>query len=223
MNRTVRHHDDRLDAPGGFLPGPAYRVVTPRLVLRCWDPADSPQLTAAITQSLEHLRPWMPWAQDEPRSLEDRVKHLRKFRASFDLDSDFVYGIFDSQGSEVYGSSGLHTRVGEGIREIGYWIRQDQVGRGFATEATAALVRVAFEVDQVRRVEVRCDPLNRASLRVPEKLGFVHEATLRAQGRDVHGNPRDTMIWSLVLPDYEGSLCAKSDAAAFDVVGTRLF
>jgi RimJ/RimL family protein N-acetyltransferase len=205
------------------LTGPAYRIATPRLVLRCWDPADSPLLSAAIVQSLEHLRPWMPWAHEEPKAPEDRVKLLRKFRANFDSDIDFVYGIFDAGERDVIGGTGLHTRIGEGAREIGYWIRADQLGQGYATEATAALVRVAFEVDEVRRVEVRCDPDNRASSRVPQKLGFTHEGTLRGHARDVTGEPRDTMIWSLIRAEYDGSVCASVDAAAFDVTGKRLF
>jgi RimJ/RimL family protein N-acetyltransferase len=203
--------------------GPAYRVVTPRLVLRCWNPADAPLLADAVTKSLDHLKPWMPWAHEEPVPLQERVRLLRKFRASFDLGNDFVYGIFDPEEKEVLGGTGLHTRIGAGKREIGYWIRQDSAGKGLATEATAALVRVAFEVDQVRRVEVRCDPANEASLRIPRKLGFVHEATLRCQSEDESGNPRDTMIWGLIRPDYERTPCAKAEAAAFDAIGTRLF
>jgi hypothetical protein len=40
--------------------GPAYRIHTHRLVLRCWQPTDAPLLKAAIDVNLEHLRPWMP-------------------------------------------------------------------------------------------------------------------------------------------------------------------
>ena len=47
-----------------------------RLVLRCWNPADAPLLKAAIDGSLEHLRPWMPWARHEPEALEAKVERL---------------------------------------------------------------------------------------------------------------------------------------------------
>jgi RimJ/RimL family protein N-acetyltransferase len=59
------------------IPGPAYRVRTRRLVLRCWEPADAEALNAAIDASLEHLRPWMPWANDEPADLQARIERLR--------------------------------------------------------------------------------------------------------------------------------------------------
>ena len=37
-----------------------YRIHTPRLVVRCWEPADAPQLMAAKNVSKEHLLPGCP-------------------------------------------------------------------------------------------------------------------------------------------------------------------
>jgi RimJ/RimL family protein N-acetyltransferase len=88
----------------------------------------------------------MPWADDEPQELRDRVEWLRRARGKFDMDQDFVYGIFSPDESRVLGGTGLHTRVGEGAREIGCWIHQDHVNQGLATETTAALTRVAVEI-----------------------------------------------------------------------------
>lgn len=181
--------------------GPAYRIETQRLVIRCFDPADAPLLTAAVESSIEHLRPWLPWAHSEPVSAQDRVNTLRSFRARFDLGQDFFYGIFNRDESELLGGTGLHTRRGPQIREIGYWIRAGATRRGFATESAAALVRVAFEIERVRRVEIRCDPTNVASSAVPHKLGFAREGLLR-QSEDFLGTGRDTELWSLVAEEY---------------------
>ena len=142
--------------PGCRTRGPAYRIVTPRLVVRCWEPRDAPLLKEAIDSSLDHLRPWMPWAQHEPQTLAEKVELLREFRGQFDLGADSVYAIFDSGDERVLGGTGLHPRIGPGGLEIGYWIRADAVGQGYATESTAALTRVAFEVVEVERVEIRC-------------------------------------------------------------------
>ena len=65
--------------------GPAYRIHTRRLVLRCWNPEDVKLQMAAIAASLDHLLPWMPWAKQEPAGVETRVEWLRKARAKFDL------------------------------------------------------------------------------------------------------------------------------------------
>ena len=56
---------------------PPYRIVTERLVLRCWEPRDAPLLKEAVDSSIDHLLPWMPWAAHEPQSLEDKVALLR--------------------------------------------------------------------------------------------------------------------------------------------------
>ncbi len=50
------------------IPGPAYRILTPRLCLRCWNPEDAPTIKAAVDASREHLIPWMSWAQEESSS-----------------------------------------------------------------------------------------------------------------------------------------------------------
>jgi RimJ/RimL family protein N-acetyltransferase len=204
------------------VPGPAYRIHTPRLVLRCWNPADAPLLVAAITASLEHLRPWMPWAEHEPESVEAKAERLRRFRGDFDLDQDFIYGIFNPAESAVLGGTGLHPRVGEGAREIGYWIHAEHVGQGYATEAAAALTRVGFEVERLRRVEIHCDPRNERSAAVPRKLGYTHEATLRSRALSGQGEARDTMIWSLFREEYGRTPAAAIEVAAIDALGKRL-
>jgi RimJ/RimL family protein N-acetyltransferase len=192
------------------------------MVLRCWEPSDAYLLSAAIEQSIEHLLPWMPWAGQEPLSIEERVQWLRSCRGNFDLDKDFVYGVFDRDETRVLGGTGLHTRPGEGGREIGYWIHKDFTGKGLATELSAALTRVAFEIEHVNRVEIHCDPRNVRSAAVPRRLGYTHEANLRARMYDSDGQPCDTMIWTLFREDYPKTPCASAIIEAFDVVGNQL-
>lgn len=204
------------------MPGPAYRIQTPRLVIRCWNPEDAPLLADAVTASVQHLRPWMPWAHAEPEELETKVQRLRGFRAKFDADEDYVYAIFTPDGREVVGGTGLHARVGADALEIGYWISVRHVGRGYATEAAAALTRVGFEIHRLERMEIRCDPRNHASASVPRKLGYTHEATLRANVRDVDGAMRDTMVWGLVRAEYAGSPSAAAQLQALDAAGRAL-
>lgn len=202
--------------------GTAYRLETLRLVLRCWQPADAGRLKEAVDSSLDHLRPWMPWAWHEPTALEAKVQFLRTVRGKFDLGQDFVYGVFDAGETRVLGGAGLHTRLGEGAREIGYWIRADQINQGLATELAGALTRVGFELEGLDRIEIHCDPANTRSAAVPRKLGYNLEATLRRRGRTVTGEPRDTMIWSLFAADYPRTPAAQCAVRAFDVVGQPL-
>ena len=198
---------------------PAYRIHTRRLVVRCWNPEDAPLLKAAVDASLEHLRPWMPWAKNEPTNLQAKINLLRRFRGGFDLGQDFVYGILSRDESQVLDGSGLHTRVGEGALEIGYWIHVDHINQGFATEVAAALTKVAFEINGVDRVEIHCDLDNVRSASVPRKLGFTHEATLRRRAVAESGEPCDAMFWTLFADEFPLSLAARAEIEAFDAAG----
>jgi len=201
---------------------PAYSVKTKHLVLRCWQPSDAALLKEAIDASLEHLRGWMPWAMQEPTDLESKIALLRRFRGSFDLDKDYLYGIFNREESQVLGGTGLHTRAGPDALEIGYWIHAKYINQGLATETAGALTRVAFEVHKVKRVEITCDPNNVRSAAVPRKLGFVHEATLRKRILTPEGKPRDTMVWTMLAEEYPDSAAHKIDVEAFDVTGFKI-
>jgi len=113
--------------------GPAYRIESERLVIRCYNPTDALYLQKAIQESVEHLRPWMPWVKDEPEELKVKIERLRTFRASFDLSENYVYAVFDPNETELLGGTGLHPRVGSNAFEIGYWINVNHV---YVFEAT---------------------------------------------------------------------------------------
>jgi RimJ/RimL family protein N-acetyltransferase len=192
-------------------------------VLRCWDPRDAPLLKNAIDSSLDHLRPWMAWAEAEPQALAEKVILLRRFRGQFDLGTDFVYGIFDADETDVVGGTGLHTRGGSDYYEIGYWIRASRIGQGLATEAAAALTRVAFDVCGVDRVDIRVDPANRASLAIPRKLGFTEEGTLRRRlPPHADGVPRDVTVFTLFRDERGSSATTAAIVQAYDAAGGRV-
>jgi RimJ/RimL family protein N-acetyltransferase len=192
-------------------------------VIRCWDPRDAPLLKDAIDSSLEHLRPWMEWAREEPQSLAEKTALLRRFRGQFDLGRDFVYGIFDRGEREALGGTGLHPRAGDDSLEIGYWIRASRIGQGLATETSAALTRVALEVCGVDRVDIRVDPANAASLAIPRKLGFSEEGTLRRRLPSPQGGARrDLTLFSLFHDELAGTPAAAAEVEAYDVLGERI-
>lgn len=201
---------------------PPYRIATKRLVIRCWNPDDAPRLAEALADSRERLLPWLPWAADEPRPLDDRVELLRTFRGRFDLGEDFTYGILDPKERRVLGGTGLHTRAGADALEIGYWIRTGHTGRGLATEAAAALTKVCFELLRLDRVEIRAEPDNDASLAIPAKLGYAREGRLKRRLPGADGTKRDVVICSLFAADYPRSPAAKSKLRAWDAAGREL-
>ncbi|HEY2354074.1 MAG TPA: GNAT family protein [Gaiellaceae bacterium] len=198
-----------------------YRIETERLVIRCYKPRDAPLMKDAIDSSLEHLREWMPWVENEPQTLEEKTNLIKTFRSAFDLNENFVMGIFSADESQIVGGTGLHPRNEPGGLEIGYFIRASATRQGYVTESTAALTRVGFEVCGADRIEIRIDPENEASLGVPRKLGYTEEATLRRRlpGK-AGGPPRDVTLFVMFREDFDSSIAP--NLRAFDASGRQL-
>ena len=202
---------------------PPYRLETDRLVIRCWEPRDAPLLKDAVERSRDHLWPWMPWTPAQPEEVSVVVERLRGFRARFDADEDWIYGILDSAETRALGGTGLHPRGGPGSLEIGYWVAADVVRQGIATEVTAVLTRAAFEHAGADRVDVGADSRNEASLGVGRKLGFHVDGVLRRRIPGRPGEPRGDMVFMTMLrEELAGSPCAAYAYAAYDATGARL-
>jgi ribosomal-protein-serine acetyltransferase len=146
-------------------------MPAPRLTLRRWVPDDALQLATAITENVDHLRPWMPWIAAEPQSLPNRVALITQWDSEWERGGDVVIGAFLDDA--VVGSSGLHRRRGPRVLEIGYWVHGDYTRQGFATEMASALTTAAFTVPDIDRVEIHHDKANIASGGIPRRLGFT--------------------------------------------------
>jgi RimJ/RimL family protein N-acetyltransferase len=181
-----------------------HALIVDGLVLRTPSPEDAPAMVAAQNASLEHLRPWMLWAQ---RAAEegDTALRLALAREAMDAGGDASWAMFDRVGTDevVVGACGLHDRVGAGGRDIGYWVHVDWVGRGVATRAAAGLTWVAFERLGLERVEVHCDVDNQRSAAVPQRLGFTHVRTVEDARHSAPANTGRMMIWQLLRTEWD--------------------
>jgi RimJ/RimL family protein N-acetyltransferase len=180
------------------------RIETARLVLRRWSADDAPRLKTLVDANLDHLRPWMPWAMQEPSPVETIAERLERFARHHRDGLEWTMGIFLGADDTLIGGAGLHPRIGPAALEIGYWIAEPHTRRGYATEAAAALTAAAFAMRQIEHVEIRCDPRNVASARVPDKLGYRHTETLTANTVTPTGEPRDTMVWTITSAEHGG-------------------
>lgn len=96
--------------------------------------------------------------------------------------------------------------------EIGYGVRSDARGNGYATEALAAVTRWALTEGGIQRAWLTTNTGNIASARVAEKVGFRREGTLRRAAREDDGL-HDLAVYSL-LDDELGELPAATSAPA---------
>ena len=184
--RAVSRFPDRLDTERLFLRPPGLR--------------DARAIAKAVNASAAELGEWMPWAR-ETYNLQDAVAFVEAAGRKLRAEEEFTTVMVSRQRRAFVGCCTLSVRDWRVPKfEIGYWLRSDRVGRGFASEATHALARFAFESLAAARVEIRVDDRNARSWAVAERLGFAWESTLKANERGNDGSLRDTRIYALFDP-----------------------
>jgi RimJ/RimL family protein N-acetyltransferase len=177
---------------------------TDRLLLRPWRTADAAALLPVLKANTAHLAGWVPSHVISPAPLAALATRLAGFAADFAAGRSLRFGIFPPDQSEVFGEVSLFFRNAEGRvdraaadrLEIGYWLREDVTGRGYATEAARAMLTLAAGMEGMLQVEIRCDAQNAPSAAVPARLGFcLLEETPSAGG----------MVWVHELGGTDGS------------------
>ncbi len=151
----------------------------------------------AVYASLEHLRPWMPWAMDFSRAAQ--AEFLAGCERDWATGAAFNYAMLVD--GTIAGSIGLMARIGPGGLEIGYWVHQAYTRRGLATAGAAALVEQAFALPGIERVQIVHDELNFSSGGVPRKLGFT-ETARRPLDHQPLGGTGIGVVWELTRAEW---------------------
>jgi ribosomal-protein-serine acetyltransferase len=174
-----------------------YSFETDRLIIRGPLPGDGKRILEAAQESQAELRPWMPWAVQLPDE-EGYEALVREGRLKYLAREDLWMLLLLKESDALVGCSGLH-RINWAVPrfEIGYWVRTSCGGKGYITEAVTGISNFAFDTLGAKRVEIRCDSLNRRSAAVAERAGFELEATLHNHERHhlTHAL-RHTLIYS---------------------------
>lgn len=145
-----------------------FMIETPRLLIRAWQDDDRPALERMVADSemMRFLTSGRAWRADEvDELLERQARHM--------ANHGFCMGpmVLRATG-EVIGVAGLQPLDLPGEVELGWWVWKDHWGKGYATEAGAALVEYGFSVRGLPRLHAVIDPENIASIRVAERLGL---------------------------------------------------
>lgn len=148
---------------------PVWPLRTERLVLRPFEPADADAFAVG-------------WASEEWTSLllsrpMNRAEVGEMVRRRMDPgDGAFVGLVVATHDGIVVGDSMLHLQ-GTGLTEgeIGWTILPGSGGRGYATEAARAVLRLGFEHFGLRRIVANLDARNDRSAALCERLGMRRE------------------------------------------------
>ena len=156
-------------------------IETPRLILRQPTMDDLDAIHKAKVEVWDQLREWMSWTSEEYGTLDSTRDFIVKNEQRAE-DGSLVFCGFRRDNGAFAISTGLHPeKEHKDCLGIGYWVAKDQQGQGFASEATNALIRVAFNYFSVPAVTIDHFEGNRASKRVIEKMGFQFSHILKAK------------------------------------------
>jgi ribosomal-protein-serine acetyltransferase len=164
-----------------------------QVTLRRWQAADVDLIYDVVTSAREHLVPWMPWADGFDR--ERAAWFAEQCEREWATGEAYQFAVTTEE--MVIGSAGLMRRIGPGGLELGYWLHPAYTGRGLATMAATALIREAFTLPDIDRVEIIHDAANAASGRLAERLGFV-EVGRRIVEPDAPAKTGVDVVWRLV-------------------------
>ena len=200
--------DDRPAGPV-FPAAPPERIELGggRALVRC-RAARAAAAAVSINDSLEHLRPWMAWAQ-APATEAGLATLFAAAEALWDRRRDFAYLVIEDEGERVVGGCGLHGRLDEHGLEIGYWIHVERIGQGLATDVSRALTDAAFTVPGIERVRIQCDEANVRSARIPAKLGYAFHGVQVPDEGVCEG--RSTQVWIVERDDW---MARRAEAAS---------
>ncbi|HLU30919.1 MAG TPA: GNAT family protein [Acidimicrobiia bacterium] len=181
---------------------PPETIETERLVLRRFNRRDVPSLEEGVRSSLADLNEWLPWAHMD-YTRDDAVAFVRDSIQAWREGKAFDFAIRGRENLDRHvGNISIWqtSRTGR-IGEIGYWIRTDMNGKGYATEATQALMATGFDVLGLHKLTLRIAVGNIGSERVAEKLGFTREGVLREELL-IRGNWVDHTLYSMLEGEF---------------------
>jgi RimJ/RimL family protein N-acetyltransferase len=175
---------------------PAYPLQTERLLLRPFAATDFDALLAIQSRAdVARYLYWDPRTAAEVREALDLK--VRSTAIVAEGDNISLAAVLQATG-ELIGECSLRWVSSEHRQaEIGFILHPDHHGHGYATEAAAALLALAFDELRVHRVIGRLEARNTASARVLERLGMRQEAHL-VENEHVKGEWQSEVVYALL-------------------------
>ncbi len=192
-------HKMLLDLPTHF--------ETERLFLRCYQPGDGPWYYEMCQKNQDHLR---RYEAINPvmtiRSEEEAEILMREFSVAWIARSSFILGAFTKSTNVFVAQIYIRpTNWDLPEFEIGYFVDQEQEGRGYVTESVQAVLSFIFQHLKAQRVFLQCDDTNVRSYQVAERCGFIREGHLRDNKKNMDGSITGTYYYGLLKEEFEGT------------------
>ena len=171
---------------------------------------DAPRIAAACQDP--EIQRWVPVIPVPYTEADARRFVLMTLQAWHDGTS-YEFAIADATTDEYIGSIGLHLGPNARRHAIGYLVKPEARGRGFATRALRLITRWGFADLAIERLSLWTLPGNIASQKVAENAGFRFEALTRNWETDRDDRPIDAVMFSMTPEDLAEAEAAARSAA----------
>jgi RimJ/RimL family protein N-acetyltransferase len=175
-------------------------LTTERLILREFNEDDWQDLHA-IESDPEVAR----YQSFEPRTPAEAMAYVKQTMATARKEPRRTYdlAVVERASGSLVGRCGLSVTNAD-LRDADVWytLHRSFWGRGYMPEALRCLVDFGFKKLRLHRIWADCDPFNRASYRVLEKIGMRREAHLR-ENAWVKGAWVDSLIYAILDREWQ--------------------
>ncbi|MGP8080575.1 MAG: GNAT family N-acetyltransferase [Dehalococcoidales bacterium] len=179
-------------------PAKQISIITTRLSLQHLTLKNAPDLFAYRSKPEVYL--YQSW---QPKTIQDAQVFIKSTADRPGIvNTWYQLGIFRKDNEELIGDLGIHFIVPEGRQiELGYTLKPEQQGRGYATEAVNSLIDYLFGKMGTHRISCSLDSRNTRSKLLVERLGFRQEAHFKQSFFQAE-NWQDELVFSVLAREW---------------------
>jgi ribosomal-protein-serine acetyltransferase len=176
------------------------RRIDENLQISLFELNQAHDLFKLIDQNRDHFGRWLEFPR-VTNTVEDTKEFIERSLHKYSTGNGFWCGIWHR--NELIGAIGLlYVNWKDKVTEIGYYIAQVHEGKGYISRACLEVIEFIFNDLKLNRVEIRVNPENTRSCKIPERLGFKKEGILR-QTEWFIDRFTDKVVYGLLKEDWE--------------------
>ncbi len=175
-------------------------IIDENIKLEQTDEKFAPELFQLIDDNRQHLSAFLPWVP-RMKNAGDCLSYLQTSASLCRQQAELSFLIFYDEA--LVGRVGLHHINHQNKNAaIGYWLGRTNTGKGIVTKCCIALLKQAFLVMLLQRIEIKAAVKNIRSQAIPEKLGFKKEGILK-KAEFVNNEFIDLVLYAMQREQWE--------------------
>lgn len=179
------------------------KIQCDRCFLRTFVESDARDLANLLLNNKYFWSRYEPLQPDDYYTIETQYKKITESLQLLKMNREYSFGIFTKDQSKLIGHISLYSikRLPYNSAFIGYSIDERYTRQGIASDAVKYIVRFAFTILMLHRIEAYVSPRNEGSIKVLENANFKREGLLR-EVLNINGVWEDHYIYSILQNEY---------------------